>query len=83
MYCIVDKERFYHVVDFYWVVWRILQLTAHVQLGVDIKDVNKNGKKCRNKGPAVACPPKGPFQNKRKNIITIILFLWSLASNQH
>ena len=45
MYCIVDKERFYHVVDFYWVVWRILQLTAHVQLGVDMEDVNRNSKK--------------------------------------
>ena len=47
MYCIVDKERFYHVVDFYWVVWPILQLTAHVQLGVDMEDVNKNGTKCQ------------------------------------
>ena len=47
MYCIVDKERFYHVVDFYWVVWRILQLAAHVQSGVDMKDVNKNGTKCQ------------------------------------
>ena len=53
MYCIVDNERFNHVVDFNWGVWRILQLTAHVQLAVDIKDVNKNGKKCRNNGPAV------------------------------
>ena len=61
MYCIVDKERFYHVVDFYWVVWRILLLTAHVQLGVNMEDVNKNGTKCRNNGPAVACPPKAPF----------------------
>ena len=47
MYCIVDKERFYHVVDFCWVVWRILQLTAHVQLGVDMEDLNKNGTKCQ------------------------------------
>ena len=45
MYCIAYKETFNHVVDFYWVVWPILQLTAHVQLGVDMEDVNKNGKK--------------------------------------
>ena len=83
MYCIVDNERFNHVVDFYWGIWRILWLTAHVQLGVDIKDVNKNGKTCRNNGPAVACPPKPPFSHERKNIITIILFVCSLVSNYH
>ena len=81
MYCIVDKERINHVVDFYWVVWRILQLTAHVQFGFDIEHLNKSGKKCRNNGSVVACPPKAPFSNKRKDIMTIILFFWSLASN--
>ena len=53
MYCILDKERFNHVVDFYWVVWRILWLTAHVQLAVDIKEVSKNGTKCRNNAVTV------------------------------
>ena len=83
MYCIVDKERFNHVVDFYWVVWRILWLTAHVQLAVDIKEVSKNGTKCRNNGAVVACPPKPPFSHKRNNIITTILFVCSVVSNHH
>ena len=72
-------EKINDVIDFYRVAWGSLHLlTGHFKLEVGKEDFNQNSNKCRNSGPALTFPLK-----TRKEVITIILLFWFLASNHH